>query len=210
MLCIDITKIDKNYHLFCVLDLAARNIVGHCFVQDNLNVSTIVETLSQIIEDRSFLPKVQIIHSDRESFFKNNPYYDFLKKNHINISVASSKGHGNQVIERTFRTLKTLIKLELKMPIKSPTISLSSFNGFKEKAPFIKMIIERYNNKPHKSLYGLTPNLMEEALFVPNSVENIIDDDLVPLLAKNEDDGSETTTKLIQYKQKGIQNFAGS
>lgn len=34
-----------------------------------------------------------------------------------------------------------------------------------EMSEFVQLAIETYNNKPHKSLFGLTPNHMEQALF---------------------------------------------
>jgi integrase len=37
--------------------------------------------------------------------------------------------------------------------------------SFDEMSEFVQLAIETYNNKPHKSLFGLTPNHMEQALF---------------------------------------------
>ncbi len=64
VLCLDVTKIGKNHSLFCILDLASRNIIGHCFLDNNITVVHVVETVRITLKDRGFLPKVQIVHSD--------------------------------------------------------------------------------------------------------------------------------------------------
>jgi len=66
--------------------------------------------MKQIIQDRSFLPKINIIHSDRASHFKNIPYQQFVEDQGILISRASADGRSNQVIEQPFRTLKKLFR----------------------------------------------------------------------------------------------------
>ena len=101
------------------MDLAARNIVGHCFIENNIRVDHIVETLRQILKDKDFLPKVQVIDSDKESLFKNEAYYEFLNQHNISASRSSAKAHQNKVIERSFRTLKDIIKNKLKIDLKS-------------------------------------------------------------------------------------------
>lgn len=114
VICIHITTISKDFQLLCVLDFPARNIVAHCFKKPPLNVQDVIQTLSKAIEDRHFLPKIQIIHSGKVSIFKNETYCNFVDSHAINISRASCKGHTNQVIERTFRTIKDLLKNILK------------------------------------------------------------------------------------------------
>ena len=205
-MCLDITRIDHKHCVFCVLDLAARNIVGHCFSDNYFQVSDIINTLYKTFKDRDFLPKVQIVHSDRESLFKNQAYYEFLNKQSIDISRASAKGHENQVIERTFRTIKDITRKKLNITDKS--INLDHFENFTARAVFIKQVIEDYNNKPHKALYGMTPNNMEEALFVQNSATQIIDNDLLPALTKN--DNGEIANQVKRFKQTIVQDYCQS
>jgi len=208
VLCLDITKIGKNHSLFCALDLAARNIVGHCFIENNMKVVDVIETLTKILKDRDFLPKVQIIHSDRESLFKNEAYYEFLNQHNISASRSSAKAHENKVIERSFRTLKDIIKKKLNIDLKSKEILVNHFENFSEKAHFIKHVIEFYNNKPHKALYEMTPNNMEEALFCQNQATDIIDNHLVPALAKN--DKGELANKITIFRKTVIQEYLES
>ena len=39
----------------------------------------------------------------------------------------------------------------------------------------VKEGIEFYNQKPHKALYGMSPNYMEKALFIHSKAVNFID-----------------------------------
>lgn len=66
---IDVTEIASDYSLFCIMDLAVRNVIGHCFLDTNITVLHVVETLRIALKDRDFLPKVQIVHSDQPSLF---------------------------------------------------------------------------------------------------------------------------------------------
>ncbi len=133
------------------------------------------------------------------SFFKNQTSYEFLKEDQIKASRGSAKGHEIKVIERTSRTLKGFIKNKLKIDLKSKEITLNYFQSFSEKAQFIKQVIEFYNNKPHKALYGIYPNNMEEALFCQSQSTNIIDKDFVPALAKN--DKGDLANKITLFKK---------
>jgi len=215
VICIDITKLGTFYgYCFAAIDLAARNIVGHCYKEQPLNVQDILDCLSAIIQQRSFLPKIQIIHSDRESFFKNEQYYNFLDEHQIQISRGSTKGHDNQVIERTFRTLKDILRTQLQVdwkyksktdPLKQKGFSIKQIDEALQKA------IEIYNNKPHKALYLMSPNQMEEALFQQNYEEknnNHNHHEKVPLLARNSN--SIEANEIINYKHQVIQNYAGN
>ena len=56
-----------------------------------MKVVDVIETLTKILKDRDFLPKVQIIHSDRESLFKNEAYYEFLNQHNKGYLVPA--GH---------------------------------------------------------------------------------------------------------------------
>ena len=185
VLCLHIIKIDKKDFLFCAFYLAAKKIVAHCFIENNKKVSDITDTLSKIltkiVKDRGFLPKVKIIHSkhpermsDRDSLFNNHLYYDFLNQHQIAASRESANAHDNIVIERTFRSIKELIRKKLAIAQKQKTV-FNDLYPFSEKAQFIEQVIDFYNNKPHKGLYGMTPNNMENALFCRQHGTNIID-----------------------------------
>jgi len=67
ILCIDITIMGNYGEVFAVMDLASRCIIGHCFSSIPLDTDVICEVLSDIIRKRSFLPEINIIHSDRGS-----------------------------------------------------------------------------------------------------------------------------------------------
>ncbi len=69
VICFDITYLFKNGELFCALDLAGRVIVGHCFKEKHIDTQDVIHTTRQIIRDRSFLPQINIIHTDRASHF---------------------------------------------------------------------------------------------------------------------------------------------
>ena len=73
-ICIDITTLGVYGELFLAIDVAARNIVGHCFNNQNITTSQVCETIQQIARQRSFLPQIEIIHSDRGSIFTNQKY----------------------------------------------------------------------------------------------------------------------------------------
>lgn len=217
VICIDITKLGPSYgYCFAAIDLAARNIVGHCYKEKPLNVQDIIDSLSAIIQQRSFLPQIHIIHSDRESFFKNEQYYNFIDEHQIQISRGSTKGHDNQVIERTFRTLKNILRTQLQLNWKPNSKDPLNQKGFDIKRidAALQKAIEIYNNKPHKALYLMTPNQMEEALFQQNNKENNSSHNhdhenykKVPLLARN---GHSTEAhEIINYKQQVIKNYAG-
>ncbi len=179
--------------------------------------------MKQIIQDRSFLPKINIIHSDRASHFKNLPYQQFVEDQGILISRASADGRSNQVVERTFRTLKNRIrqlinpqwsekvKLKDKDPIRDNLLSP------KKMASIVLDAITWYNNKVHKALFGVSPNQMEEALFLTNNqkIESVKDQEgnftlheqIVPPLTKNEPSIDALTVN--DFKIRAIKQYAG-
>jgi len=63
---------------------------------------------------------------------------------------------------------------------------LESLYTFKEKATFIRNIIEEYNSKVHKSLFGITPNHIKPAFFLKANFDNIINKEILPALVKND------------------------
>ena len=110
VICTYITNLGKNGEIYVGIDIAARVVIMHCYKKEPLNVKDIIETLTMAIKHRGFLPNIKIIHSDRGSIFKNLPFQQFIEEQGIDISRGSAKGHTNQVMERTFRSLKDIIR----------------------------------------------------------------------------------------------------
>lgn len=71
------------------------------------------------------------------------------------------------MIERTFRTLKNILRNSLQTDWKTNGGDPLTQKGFtiKQMDVALQTAIEFYNNKPHKALNHMTPNHMEEALF---------------------------------------------
>jgi hypothetical protein len=109
-----------------------------------------------------------MMHSDRESLFRNIEKKDFLDHNQIKISVGSAKAHSNQVLERCFCTLKNIIRRSFEPLWKEgqPDPLNKERLDSKTVAHFVNNAIEQYNNKPHKALYVMSPNRMEETLLL--------------------------------------------
>ena len=121
-----------------------------------------------------------------------------MDQKQIVVSRASSAGRGNQVIERTFRTIKGIIKKQLNLLPKQKMIPLSTTNDFTTNSTLVTKAIEQYNNKPHKSLFGMTPNQMEEALVLYNKTSS--DTERVPALVKN------ITTSIVKNNNNQLEN----
>jgi integrase/recombinase XerD len=207
VVCIDTSQLGNQGFLFCGIDLAARNIIGHCFCENVIQGEDLVQALDKIVKDRDFLPQIKIIHSDRGALFKSRKYLEFTKENQIKISIGSSDGHSNQVIERTFRTLKAFLRKILNAdwrngmpdPLMQDKLDPSFI------AESVSKAIQDYNNKPHKGIAGMTPNHMEEALFIQQNSTTMIDNQLVPYLARN--DNSNNALAILDFKSKIIDHF---
>jgi integrase len=168
VICIDITHLGAQGELFLAIELAARTIVGHCYSPNRITTQQICQTIETIARQRDFLPKIEIIHSDCGALFLEPQFRECLH----NLNIFDSKGlsykNQNQVIERLNRTLKGILRHEmLGKPwdrISSDPLDAKIYSP-DEMSEFVQLAIETYNNKPHKSLFGLSPNHMEEALF---------------------------------------------
>ena len=84
-----------------------------------------------MLDARGFASEVLIVDSDRESVFSNDRYYDFLKGLNVTVSLGSSKAHQNQVVERLHRSLKDIIRADLK------SVSLSA-----SKPPWVRNLFQ--------------------------------------------------------------------
>lgn len=205
LICINVTTLHKknNHHVFCAIDVASRCVIGHCFLDRKICVTDVIKTLYQILKDRDFLPNVEIVDSDRGSLSKNQAYIELFEKQGIKVSKAFTKEDVNNIIKRFFRTFKEYIKKKLNLSLHNKNIDLNHFKNFKEKAHFIQQVIESYNKKPHKSLYGISPNTMEEGLHLHYKGGNIVDDDIMPALILN--DNSKVAKSVKIYQEMALQ-----
>lgn len=210
VICIGHYQLGQQGFLFCAIDLVARNVIGYCFKDKTFGSFDVIETLKKIIEERSFLPNIQIMHSDRDSLFRNIDYSQFLERNHINLTLGSANAHSKQVIERYFRTIKNIIRRSFQPlwkegqpdPLGQKRVDYKKINHIVNKA------IEQYNDKPHKALYGMSPNRMEETLFIHAKSVELVDQVLIPPLAKN--DNIVAAKQIILFKQQVFENYQGS
>lgn len=136
-------------------------------------MNDIIAYLTVVLNARKFANPVEVVDSDRESLFSNARYYDFLKENKVTISRGSSKGYDNKVVERLYRTIKTnlraLLARELSKDNKTALKSLIKEVSWDPLEAGLNKVIEAYNNTPHKTNYGLSPNSMDEAMFSAKS-----------------------------------------
>src|SRR3569623_58194 len=206
-ICIDITTLGIYGELFLAIDVAARNIVGHCFNNKNITTSQVCETIQQIARQRSFLPQIEIIHSDRGSNFTNQEYFACLEQLNIKRSRGSAEAYQNQKEERLHRSIKHILRLKINTNwTKQEPDPLHQLRfSFEQMDSLIFEAIEFYNQRPHKALYGLSPNQMEEALFLkhgnkhPTNVGELITDN-------NE---SPQAKAITEFKKEVALNYQG-
>lgn len=86
VICVYISYIDKQNRYLIGVYLASRVVVGHFFKSSAIETCDVVTYLSGILDARSFISQVVVIHSDRESLFTNDRYYDFLKSANVTVS----------------------------------------------------------------------------------------------------------------------------
>jgi hypothetical protein len=206
--CIDITSLEIYGELFLAVDLAARTVVGHCYNSNHIDTQQVCETIEQFVRKRSFLPSFQLLHSDRGSIFSNQEFYDCLEKLNIQKSRGSAEAHQNQVVERLNRTIKDILRKQIcpqwKKDVQDPLKISHPEIRFEHMADFIKASIEKYNQKEHSALYGLSPNQMEEALFNKHRDKHPID---IPLQGPN--DQSEKSLMMQTYKKQIVEQYNG-
>lgn len=168
-----------NGYLFVGVDIASRAVIMHQYSQEPFQVYDVIETMEIAFKHRDFLPKIQVVHTDRGSIFRNVPYQNFIEKLGIQISRGSAKGHHNQVIERTFRTIKGFMRplidtkwkpAERKGKYKNKVVdqAYDPINVLKVEPKRMQEVvleaINMYNNKPHTAIHRMTPMSMEDAL----------------------------------------------
>ena len=172
----DITKIGAYGAVYIAIDHASRAVIGHAYTSGHFDANTIIQANLQIQRERAFLPPFLIWHTDRESLFTNKEYLQKMKKTNLLTSRGAAEAFQSQVIESFNRTFKAALKKKLAAQTKLLTgqdVSLKGSGLFQARtitppqaAELVKLVIEEYNNKKHSQLPGLTPNQMEEALFL--------------------------------------------
>ena len=206
-ICIDITHLGAQGELFLAIDLAARTIVGHCYSPNNITTEQICYTIETIARQRSFLPKIEIIHSDCGAIFLEPRFEECLAKLDILDSKGLSYKNQNQVVERLNRTLKSMIREEMigkkwDKSVQDPFEA--NIYSEQEVIDFVKQAIENYNNKPHRALFGLSPNHMEEALYQKHQNNKPTE---LTLISFN--DESELAYNLRNYKEQVALQYKG-
>lgn len=168
---------------------------------------TAEDCVTLIANALTFNKEPEIIHSDRGGQFKTKTYVDYLHKNGIKQSIVDTEklNFGNQVIERLFRTIKALLIKE------NP--SYEQITKKEEMNKLIELVVEKYYDTTHKSLIGLSPHQMQEAL-LDHTVENNMESPetaLVPVgLDSIERTYSEKSNEVEEIKATVVRNYAGN
>lgn len=206
-ICVDITYLGAQGDLFLAIDLAARTITGHCYSSNNITTEQICETIETIARQRSFLPKIEIIHSDCGAIFAESKFEKCLASLNILESKGLSYKNQNQVVERLNRTLKMIIREEMtgkKWNKEQQDPLETNIYSSEEVSEYVKRAIEIYNDKPHKALFGLSPNHMEEALFEKHGNKKPSD---ITLITYN--NNSALADSLRDYKKQVALKYKG-
>jgi site-specific recombinase XerD len=105
---------------------------------------------------------------------------------------------GNQVVERLFGTLKGLLRAE--------NASYESITSSSEMTSLVETVVSRYNSNGHKSLLGLNPVGMEDALTLFNPTAPEVEDTGLGLSERFSAKGDESE----RLKSLVVQNYAGN
>jgi site-specific recombinase XerD len=214
VLCIHTNQLKGYGYCFAIIDLKARHIVSHFYKATPPNVSDMIDCLSRVIKETSFLPNVKFLNSSPASLFKNNMQYSgFISEHKINVNSAT--GPLNQIVQRTFRTLKNILRNQLqpnrnredlKNDLLTDPLIQTQFDAH-QISTALHEAIEIYNNKPHKALNGMAPNEMRKLLF-PRPIESIHDNgDSLGLLPR--DNQLKETCEISKYRLQVMEHYAG-
>jgi integrase/transposase InsO family protein len=190
-----------NYWVVLLLDCASRRVIAYkikqrLFVKKKnscpFTTADCIATISSATLDNQ-IPS--IIHSDNGGQFVSQQYQDYLTQCNIQRSIVESKYYtfGNQTIERLFRTLKGYMLKQNKQ-----YRQITDSDQFNE---LFKSVIEIYNNKVHRSLIGLSPNSMQDALVLHQPKPTL----KLKQLTKNL---SVSSLDVDQIKSIAVQNYA--
>ena len=207
-ICIDITGLGRYKELFLGVDLAARNVLLYFYSNQPITSTQVCYTINEFARKKGFLPQINVIHSDRGSIFSNTEYYECIQSLGIKTSRGSAKAYQNQVVERLNRTIKDRLRLLLDPSWKKKREKVDPLKeikySFQEFSSLVNKGIEQYNQKPHKALSGLSPNQMEEALFLQHKGNHPKD---LQLITANDD--SAQAVFIRQYKQEVAEKYKG-
>lgn len=198
-----------NGQCVVLLDLASRKIAGFLYKDTPINSHDITECILKVINDSGHKPRIRIIHSDRESLFKNDHYFEFLKQHGILASRTSAEAGGNMVLERTFRTVKGPIRVKLdplwvdlrksKHAVLQRPDPLQTVHNPELISKLVREAISEYNSAPHTTNFGASPDIFERAL-IDNLLEETGDyPEVQVVLDENE---NVTLRFFIQYGKK--------
>jgi len=145
---IDITYIPmKNgfMYLTAIIDVFSRYIVGWG-LSNSLDAGSSIRVVKEAVAIHG---KPQILNSDQGCQFTCKEYIEYLKAEHIQISMDSrGRALDNIYIERFWRT------------IKYQYIYLNPVNNGLELYKGIKKWIERYHNRDHQGINRMKPNII--------------------------------------------------
>lgn len=151
----DITYIDTNEdghgYLHLITDAYSKQIMGYELC-GNMEAASTLKALQMAIANRKYSDRPLIHHSDRGLQYCSKLYTDYLKDNHINISMTENGDpYENAIAERMNGILKDEFGLSLQLnnineAIKQTAQSISIYN----------------NNRPHLSCHMLTPVQMHQ------------------------------------------------
>ena len=138
-------------YLFLITDLYSKQIMGW-ELSDNLKTINAIKALKMAINNRIYLDRKLIHHSDRGFQYCNPSYIHVLESNNIGISMTSKYDpYENAVAERVNGILKTEYEIG------------DGFLGEKDAKREIKYAIWLYNtDRPHLSCNGLVPEIAHE------------------------------------------------
>jgi integrase/recombinase XerD len=149
---------------FVIMDAATRRILVYSIkkahIKSNKCPFTSKDCIIAINEAFNQNDKPFIFHSDKGGQFHSKKFIKFLKDNNIKQSTVDTRffHFGNQLIERLFKTLKSLLQKN------DP--QYHQIHDYAQFSTLFAQIVTDYNNNEHKALIGLTPNTMQDAFLL--------------------------------------------
>ena len=163
---VDTTIFNDNTHLFMVVNLKTRTIVGYILNNESVNDDYVIELYEKICAKyESNQGNPIIIHSDAEPAFSSEKIIKFLKPKNITISTTAGKTKRNQVSESTNHQVKSLVALEL---LREDTSALKNWR---------KLLPPKYkalSRKRRAQTKGFRDLLFKSDLFLNRRYESII------------------------------------
>jgi putative transposase len=151
----DITYIDTNEdghgYLHLITDAYSKQIMGYELC-GNMEAASTLKALQMAIANRKYNDQALVHHSDRGLQYCSKLYTDYLKDNHITISMTENGDpYENAIAERVNGILKDEFGLS------------EQLNNINEAMHQAAQSIRIYNNsRPHLSCHMLTPVQMHQ------------------------------------------------